>query len=175
MFHPSHSGSHAVPCSREWRWLSWGWRWFPSGTIATVCVVSFLVLLTPTTNGRQVSNTLRFLLGWQHIAQHQRQLPRVVDYVLQKSGLPTTVYELEGTVPQRRGREHWQRQKHMISVSSVLSLTTFETLFQATLPCPPFSVLARRVRRTPSHTAVELTQEIQQTGIAVVPVSRLVQ
>jgi hypothetical protein len=43
------------------------------------------------------------------------------------------------------------------------------------LPCPPFSVLARRVRRTPSHTAVELTQEIQQTGIEVVPVSRLVQ
>jgi polysaccharide deacetylase 2 family uncharacterized protein YibQ len=129
-----------------------------------VCVVSFLVLLTPTAVGRQISNTLRFLLGWQHITQHQRQLPQVVDYVLQQSGLPTTVYQLEGTVPQRRGREYWQRQKHVISVPSALSLTTFDTLFQAILPRPPFAIVARRVRQAPSYTAIELT-----LGIAGVP------
>jgi polysaccharide deacetylase 2 family uncharacterized protein YibQ len=122
-----------------------------------LCVLSFLVLLAPTSLGRQGSNTLWFLLGWQHIAQQQRQLLQVVDHVLQQAELPTTVYRLESIVPQRRGREHWQRQKHLISIPSVLSLTTFDTLFQAHLPRPPFSVLARRTLQTPSYTAVELT------------------
>jgi polysaccharide deacetylase 2 family uncharacterized protein YibQ len=129
-----------------------------------VCVLAFLVLLTPTVIGRQVSNTLRFLLGWQHITQHQGQLPQVVDYVLQQSGLPTTVYELESTIPQRRGRERWQRQKHVISLPSALSLTTFDALFQAALPRPPFAIVARRIRQAPSYTAIELT-----LGIAGVP------
>ncbi len=164
MLHPFHRGSHATPYSRGGRWFSWGGRWLPAVTMAMLCVLSFLALLALTWLGRQGANTLWFLLGWQHIAQQQRQLLQVVDQVLQQSELPATMYRLESIVPQRRGREHWQRQKHLISIPAMLSLTTFDTLFQANLPCPPFAVLARRTRQTPSYTAVELT-----LGIAGVP------
>jgi hypothetical protein len=129
-----------------------------------MCVFAFFVLFALTTLGQQGANTVRFLLGWQHIAQHQRQLNHSIEQVLQKAGLPLTVYHLSGVVPQRRGLERWQRQSHVITLPPELSINTFETLFQVTFPHPPFTVFARRIHQAQNHAAVELT-----LGMAGVP------
>ena len=134
-----------------------GWSWLPSVAIAMMCVVSFIVLLTPTSVGQRTANIWRFLFGWQHIAQHQQQLSQTVAHFLQKTGLPTTVYRLESTIPHRRGQEHWQRQHHVMRIPPEFSLGTFEALFRETLSRSPFIVLDRRIRQTSSHATVELT------------------
>jgi polysaccharide deacetylase 2 family uncharacterized protein YibQ len=124
----------------------------------------FTALLAPSSIGQQVSNTLLFLLGQQYIAQHQQQFSSHVYSVLQKAELPLTAYHLEGVVPQRRGRERWQYREHVMHIPPGLPLNTFETLFRETMPSLPFTILARHVRRTPNHLAVELT-----FGMAGVP------
>jgi hypothetical protein len=132
--------------------------------VALTCVFAFFMLFTLTTIGQQGANTVRFLLGWQHIAQHQRQLHYSIDQALQKAELPPTVYHLSGVAPQRRGLERWQRQSHVISLPPELATNTFETLFQESFPQPPFAVFARRIRQTQNYVVVELT-----LGMAGVP------
>ena len=149
------------PHSVSW---GWGWRWLPSVAIAMVCLASFIVLLAPTPVGQRAANTWRFLFGWQYIAQHQQQLNQTVAHLLQKTGLPATVYRLESTIPQRRGQEYWQRQNHVVRIPPERSLETFEALFRETLSRAPFIILDRRIRQASSYTTVKLT-----LGMAGVP------
>lgn len=149
---------HGYDASRpQWWWLPWGrWAWLPVLASVAVGGCFFVVLLASTALGQQAVSTVRFALGWQHIASQQQQLNRALGLALQSLGLVTKAYRLEFAIPQQRGREHWQRQTHTVQVPSGVSQHVLEALLRETTHRLHHAVLERRERLSATQTTVEL-------------------
>jgi hypothetical protein len=99
----SSSQHHTRSILTQW------WRrqaWLTVVTIAVACVLSFVVISAYTPPGQQALRTLRFVLGWYHLAWQQQQLHSTLRIWLQKMGDSTRVYQQEGRRAQRCGREY---------------------------------------------------------------------
>jgi polysaccharide deacetylase 2 family uncharacterized protein YibQ len=99
---------------------------------------------------------LRFALGWQHIARQQQQLNQALETTLQSMGLAAQAHQLEVTVPQRRGREQWQRQTHVVQVPPGMSLEVFEASLRDTTHRLQYAILERYEHLSMAQTTVEL-------------------
>jgi hypothetical protein len=139
-------------------------RWWLSLSIAAACVLSFGVILASTMVGQQAVNTLRFVFGWQHIAQQQQQLVRDIQAAFQAAGFSAELLQRGMPISQRRGREYWQRQTYTVQIPPGVSLDLGETILRETTHRLHLTVLRRQERRTATHASVALT-----IGIAGVP------
>src|SRR5262245_24790692 len=94
-------------CQARRRPQQWwqGLAWLTSVAVALICVFSFVGLMTYTAIGQHAVQTLRFALGWYHIAWQQQQLSQAIEVGLSTLGLSPNVYRQEDIVLQRRGGE----------------------------------------------------------------------
>jgi polysaccharide deacetylase 2 family uncharacterized protein YibQ len=148
--------------SRLQGWWRPQWReWLPLLAIVAVCGLAFTGLLAVTTVGQQALSMLRFALGWQHIASQQQQLNQALGTALQSMGLAAKAHRLESSIPQRRGREQWQRQMHVVQVPPGMSLEAFAASLRDTTYRLHHAILERHDRLSATHTTVELTLGIR--------------
>ena len=146
------------------------WRlWLPAFAIAIACLFVFAGLLALTTVGQEALRILRFALGSQHITERQQQLAYAVSTAFRTSGIPAEMRLQKRAVPQRRGRESWQRQQHTVQLPSGISLEQGEALLRNTTHNLHYTVLGRQLQ--PRTNAVSVTMTI---GIAGVPTDTFV-
>lgn len=130
--------------------------WLTIVTIALACILSFFLVLAYLVPGQQAVYTLRFALGWHHIAWHQQQFSQILMLSLAKLSLASNAYHKEGASFQRRGREHWQQQTHKIQIPPTLSLPTCEVVLREALSFLPYTILERHLRSDTGFVTIEL-------------------
>ena len=158
MLHRSHS--RRTSRLHGWWHPQWG-EGLPLLAIVIVCVLAFTGLLAVSTVGQQAVSMLRFALGWQHIASQQQQLNQALGAALQSMGLPAKAHRLELSISQRRGREQWQRQTHVVQVPPGRSLEAFEASLRDTTYRLHHAILERHDQLSATQTTVELTLGIR--------------
>jgi polysaccharide deacetylase 2 family uncharacterized protein YibQ len=141
------------PCTS----ISWPTFWLPALGMAFTCVLGFGVALSLTPVGPLAMHTLRFVCGWHHIAWQQQQLSQTVAVAFQAAGLPVAAHQRGKGIPQRRGREHWQRQTHIVQVPPEVSLGRCETILYDVTRRQFHLLLGRQKRQSATHTDVILT------------------
>jgi polysaccharide deacetylase 2 family uncharacterized protein YibQ len=154
------SRSRRILRSQKWWRPQWG-AGLPLRAMVVVCMLAFTGLLAMTTVGQQAVSMLRFALGWQHIASQQQQLNEALGTVLQSMGITATAHRLERSIPQRRGREQWQRQTHIVQVPPGRSLEAFAASLRDTTHRLQHAILERHDHLSATHTTVELTLGIR--------------
>lgn len=152
------------------RGLGSPWKlWLPAGAIAMACVVVFTGLCIATTVGQEAFSILRFVLGSQHITARQRQLVHAVTTAFPARGMSVEMHLRERAMPQRRGRESWQRQQHTVQLPSGVSLQQGATVVRNVTHDLRYTVLGHQPRPSAIAASVAIT-----IGIAGVPTDTFV-